>query len=420
MKQTTSVLKLVVVCLAVSAVALLVSGKALARPEYLRIYAADPFAKAEFKRSCATCHESAEGGGPRNPFGKAFEAAGFKITPELRAKFPDRFLQPEPPKVSLIDNNPTRISIEVNGRRYVVDTTSKTMKDELSGQVSSLTSGETAPPAGTTTPPQTDVAAVPSEPKILRPLDDKYISLPTGRAIKRNALFVNFSHRFAFNEDRGISGLFGFDGFSTSSFGLVYGITDRIHVGFNRSPATIGRPIEFFGGFQISDQLKGAPVSAQVRVGVEASNNFTQNYVTSISGTVGRSFGSRVHLALTPTVSFDNRPLLSQRPVPELPGKTTFAIGAGGAFRFRPSLAFIIEANQRTHGLLGAHRPAFGFGIQKVTRDGKHAFALTFNNSPGFTTAQRSGTRANLFGTESLDDTFRGLSIGFNITRRLF
>ena len=49
-----------------------------ALPEYMRIYAADPFAIAAMRNQCATCHVSAAGGGERNAFGKAFATAGFK------------------------------------------------------------------------------------------------------------------------------------------------------------------------------------------------------------------------------------------------------------------------------------------------------------------------------------------------------
>lgn len=401
-------LKVFVLYLAVGGIALTASVRTQALPDYLKIFASDPLARPEWKITCATCHESAKGGGVRNAFGKAFQAAGYKITPELRQQFPDRFLQaPEPPKVAFSDGQ-SQVVIEMNGRKWRIDPATKTVTDE--GPV------ETAPP-----PAVAEVKTPVTPDGIHRPGDDKIISLPTGRAVPKNGLIVNFSHRFSLNEDRTFGGFFGLDGFSNSSFGFLYGITNRIHVGFNRSPSFIGRPIEFFGGFQISDEMKGDPITSQVRVGVEASNNFTRNYVTSISGTVARSLTRHAQIAVTPTISFNNRPLLAITPVPELPGKTTFALGAGLTVKFRPSLNFIIEANQRLEGKLGTPRPSFGFGIQKVTGDGRHAFALTFNNSPGFTTAQRSGTRATLFGEGTmLDDTFSGLSIGFNITRRMF
>ena len=63
-----------------------------ARPEYFARYRAYPFARPDLK-TCGVCHESPKGGGPRNEFGQAFSRAGRQFTAELRAEFPDRFLQ---------------------------------------------------------------------------------------------------------------------------------------------------------------------------------------------------------------------------------------------------------------------------------------------------------------------------------------
>src|SRR5438477_470995 len=40
---------------------------------------------------CNVCHLSENGSGPQNEFGRAFASAGFKITDELVAKFPNFF-----------------------------------------------------------------------------------------------------------------------------------------------------------------------------------------------------------------------------------------------------------------------------------------------------------------------------------------
>ena len=63
---------------------------AAARPEYLARFQADPFRRAEVD-GCATCHVASSGGGARNDFGGAFEAASREITPLLRARFPKHF-----------------------------------------------------------------------------------------------------------------------------------------------------------------------------------------------------------------------------------------------------------------------------------------------------------------------------------------
>jgi hypothetical protein len=57
-----------------------------------------------------------------------------------------------------------------------------------------------------------------------------------------------------------------------------------------------------------------------------------------------------------------------------------------------------------------------GFGIMKASVSRKHSFTLTFTNGPGTTFAQRSLTRGLL----GRDDGLQGLTIGFNLTRRIF
>jgi hypothetical protein len=61
-----------------------------ARPEYLAKFQADPFRRAEVD-GCVTCHVNPAGGGARNDFGTAFQAASHEITPLLRAGFPQQF-----------------------------------------------------------------------------------------------------------------------------------------------------------------------------------------------------------------------------------------------------------------------------------------------------------------------------------------
>jgi hypothetical protein len=63
---------------------------ALARPELLVRFQADPMRKAGVD-GCGACHVKPEGGGARNDFGSAYDAATREITPLLRANFPSHF-----------------------------------------------------------------------------------------------------------------------------------------------------------------------------------------------------------------------------------------------------------------------------------------------------------------------------------------
>ncbi len=66
------------------------SQPAFARPDYLVKFQADPMRRAGVD-GCGTCHVKPEGGGARNDFGTAFDAATRDITPLLRATFPKYF-----------------------------------------------------------------------------------------------------------------------------------------------------------------------------------------------------------------------------------------------------------------------------------------------------------------------------------------
>lgn len=67
-----------------------------AKPAFMDRYDADPYARPELKNKCTVCHIG-HGGGERTDFGEAFADAGYRITPKLRAKFPEVFVSsPQP------------------------------------------------------------------------------------------------------------------------------------------------------------------------------------------------------------------------------------------------------------------------------------------------------------------------------------
>lgn len=245
--------------------------------------------------------------------------------------------------------------------------------------------------------------------------------LPATHPLDKRELLLDFTHRFSYDTTFTGSGrpaiLFGLDGFSISSFGFTYGITDRFFGGIYRVPTALGRSIEMYGGAQLAQESKGQPFSSTARIAAEGVNHFTENYVTSLELAFAKSLKQQAQIYFVPTGSFNDRPMMDAfGDLPPRPGVTTTALGAGLSLNIRPSVAFITEGNQRVSGRLGVHRPAFMFGIQKKVF--RHSFTLGVTNSPGTTLSQRSATRASLRG--SPDDTFSGLTLGFNLSRRLF
>jgi len=257
--------------------------------------------------------------------------------------------------------------------------------------------------------------------------DDYVYSLPTGRKVTRGSLYLNFAHRFAFNPAFSGPGLgntlIGLDGFSVSSFGLRYGVTDKLSVSAYRSPSIINRPIEFMAAYNFLDEYEGHPLNAAFRVSIDGQDNFRKNFTTNFEVVVSRSIRNKAQFYAVPTFSVENRQLMSKpgalanRP-PNLPGLNTFSIGAGLAVNIRPTVALVVEGIPTlVNGPeLDIHRPSYAFGIQKLIRG--HAFTLGFSNGPGTVVAQRAGTRASFLGNPSADKP-SGLFIGFNLMRRL-
>lgn len=325
--------------------------------------------------------------------------------------------------VEFVNGSGTQIVLERDGKRYLIDTQSRTIREFVPTNVASAQ----APTAS----PKTDAPAAPAtaaskpeakkEPETYYTEDIVLWNLPTAQHLPKKALMIDFTHRFAFNEafePGAISNLLGLDGYSISAFGFTYGITDRWFAGIYRTPTSFGRILQLSTGLQLTRENAGHPLSSSIRVAVEGTDHFRSKYITSLELAFARSIKNRAQIYFTPTVSFDNRPLEVVandvfNPTP-VDGETTTALGAGLSIDIRPTLAILGEAIYRVDGRLGVVRPSFMLGIQKKVF--RHSFTLGVSNSPGTTLSTRSATRT----AYGFDDTFGGLTIGFNLSRRLF
>ena len=299
----------------------------------------------------------------------------------------------------------------------------------LAGYVRSFGALSAAAPRKTSSssPKTAAVPEIAGRSGIYQPGDDQLFSLPTGRAVDEHAVIVNFSHRFAY--DSSVTGpargaeLFGLDNFALSSFGVRYGVTDKLSVDVWRSPSFIGRPIQLMAAYNIFDEHHEDPFNLTFRVSVEGQNNFRKNYTESLEAVVSRSLTSRAQIYFVPTASFNDRRLvqssLVSNQILDEPGVNAFSLGAGLAVDIRPTVALIAEVIPTVLGgaELGIHRPPFSFAIQKKLY--RHAFTFGFTTSPGTTVSQRAGTNATFLNNPSAD-TPAGLFLGFDLTRRIY
>jgi hypothetical protein len=332
--------------------------------------------------------------------------------------------------VSFVPGSNTTCIIERDGKRYLVDLSTHTVK-EMDPSAAPVQAASTASQPGS---PQakTELASAPQsqeeKPEVYEPGDDKLFSLPTGRRLARHGLYFNFTHRFPYEPafvgtSRGHV-LIGLDDFSVSSFGLRFGVTDKFSVAAYRTPSVIGRTIELMAAYNLLDEHDSQPLNLSFRFSVDGQNDFQKNFSANIEGEVSRSITHRAQVYVVPTLSFQVRPLTSApgdltNPPPDLPGFNTFSIGAGGALDIRPTVALVAEViptlwNARE---LGIHRPAFAFGIQK--KIWRHAFTFGFTNSPGTTVSDRAGTNASFLSSPSADIPSH-VFVGFDLSRQVF
>ena len=364
-----------------------------------------PNAAALFQQNCAACHGAD---------GKGNKALG---TPNFT----------DPTFVNTLSANEMRSAIEKGKNGRMPAWSGKLTETEISDLVTYIRSLPTnansaAKPGGTTQLAQAD-----HNENIYKPADDLLVSLPTGKPTDKHGVYVNFTHRFAYDttftgRSRG-SELFGLDNVAIASFGFRYGVTDRLSVSAFRSSSLVNRPIQLMAGYNILEEQKDDPFNLMVRVSIEGQNNFRKNYTENIEGIFSRSVTPKAQIYLVPTFSFNDRLLLApsgllSSGIPDVPGINAFSLGAGLAVDVRPSVALLAEIipTLLNESALDIHRPVYSFGVQK--KIWRHAFTLAFTTSPGSTVSQRAATRASFLG-EPGADTLSGLTVGFNLMRQI-
>ena len=379
--------------------------RAEARPEYLKLFAADPRSRPELRSQCAVCHVNPAGAGERNEFGKAFAAAGLRITPDLRRQWPDRFLpeQGAAPPVTFVAGSRPRPS----------------SSSTASGSSSTRARRRCASSRGGARGGRRARAASGRGAPGLPPGRRARHQFTDGAALPKGSLWSDFTHRFPLSDLSSASELFGLDSIAVPAFGFSYGLTDRIQIGAYRAPTFVGRPIEIFAGVNLLDERKEDPLTATARVGLEGRDNFQRNFTTSFELTVARSITRHAQVYIVPTVSLGDRPIAGSE-AQNLPGETAVALGSARPSTSAPRWRSWPRSTRLNEA---ARYPNEGAGIAARLRlrppEGERLAApllhADLHQRPG-DNLRAAVDDQRLF----TDDSFRNLTIGFNLTRRLF
>lgn len=353
-----------------------------------------------------------------------------------------------PIKVVFDEKNPAVVYIESNGERVRVDTGTKTVERLTAAAANDK-------PADTTADkPETDPATTKADEdekdagaydfdKGEEPYASRLINLPTPRSVPKGTWNIEFTHRFTQPlHPLNSSGrtLLGLDSFGIASFGMTYGITDKVYVSAYRSPLCqrgLCRVIELGVGYNILTHDNDSPVALSVNASIEGNGNFTEEYTYNAQARLSGRVGKRVYLFFSPALHinsngqgrFDPRPTDYFPPAAaansyHLPAHTgSFGFGAAvlirpdvvATFEFTPRVGFklgrvspILGPTFDVIGFTNKSQPGIGFGIQRNI--GKHSCALTFSNTQTTTTSRYNSSNLLL--------SPRRLVIGFNLARR--
>jgi len=215
-------------------------------------------------------------------------------------------------------------------------------------------------------------------------------------------------HRFG-TINSGAYNFFGWDN-AYIRFGLEYGLTSKLGIGFGRS--SHNKVFDTYLKYQIVRQSKngGSPVtvtafgSTGVQTDTAARNTpFKSKLYYSTQLLIARKFTPKLSFQLSPIYVHINR-------VDQLAeNNSQFALGVSGRYKLTKSVAVNAEYFYRTSPVSGtSYHNCIGLGIDIET--GGHVFQLVFSNTQGMVDRTFVG--------QTTGDFFKGgIHFGFNVTR---
>ena len=336
------------------------------------------------------------------------------------------------------------VIVESNGEKLRIDTVHKTV--EKLGETALATAAPTPPTQAQANEPvgQKKSDTKYSFGKGWEPYDVRVVNMPTPKYIPKGSWNIEFTHRFTQPIrplDKSAPNLFGLDSFGIASFGVTYGVTDKLYLRAYRSPVCqkgICKDIEIGAGYNWIASDEKHPLAVSTYVSIEGNDNFTEEYTYNLQTMIAGRAAKRVYLFFSPAVHINSNgqgrfdPRASDYFPPATAAVQAFhlpthgATFAGGAevlvtpnvvllFDAAASVGFkvgnvvpILDSSFRVTGFNYETHPAWGFGVQRNI--GKHAFALTFSNTQTTTTSKYNSS--NVF------RDWKFPIIGFNLSRR--
>lgn len=344
--------------------------------------------------------------------------------------------------VTFDEKTPGVVFVEAGGVRFRIDTATKTVERISETTANQEKEKQPAPPQVATKERESS--------RVYEPYDYHIVNIPTPKAVRRHSLNMYFTHRFQetitpLEQEEGSQhiariskDLLGLDSSAVSSFGVTYGITDRLYANVYRSPLCqpgLCKTIEIGLGYHLLDEAGRSPIALSAYTSVEGDYNFTERYTYSFQAMIGRSMTKYVNLFFSPALHVNSNGndrfkgfLATQPLVKNLRlGRHTGSFGFGLNARVRPTTSLLFEYTPRVGFEMGQIVPDFdpvvgqlngfknnseaeiAFGIEK--RIGRHVFSLTFSNTQATTTARYNSSNQALPPNK--------FSIGFNLFRRL-
>lgn len=372
---------------------------------------------------------------------KTSDADDVKKLPDVAPKLPSGM------KVTFQPDEAGVVVVEVNGERVRIDTAKRTYETMGSAAKTDRVAPVNSVPVSenSTKPPvkkDKDDDRFDFQ-KGYEPFDYRVVNVPTPRHVPKGTWNVSFTHRFTQQLDpisSSARSLFGLDSFGVASFGISYGITEKLYASAYRSPVCqrgMCKVIEVGVGYNWIAMDKKSPIGLTTYASVEGNDNFTEEHTYNLQTMLSGRVGKRVYLFFSPAVHFNSngQRRFDPRPNDYFPPATvassfrlpthgaTFGFGASvlitrnvvALFDVAARTGFklgrvtpILDSSFRVIGFKSESHPSMGFGIQRNI--GEHSFALTFSNTQTTTTSR--------YNSSNLVLSPKRIIIGFNLSRR--